>query len=78
VSLPTTLGSTKTTSLSRAQLDQQSINTAEHGIHVRMVSMPSWELVHTFLAARFSGAERHRRRLAKVAQLEHTPPEKTP
>ncbi|MEO8341143.1 MAG: RpiB/LacA/LacB family sugar-phosphate isomerase [Nitrospirota bacterium] len=29
------------------------------------------ELVHTFLAARFSGAERHRRRLAKVAELEH-------
>jgi ribose 5-phosphate isomerase B len=30
----------------------------------------AWELVHTFLAARFSGAERHRRRLAKVADLE--------
>ena len=30
----------------------------------------AWELVHTFLAARFSGAERHRRRLAKVAELE--------
>jgi ribose 5-phosphate isomerase B len=28
------------------------------------------ELVETFLAARFSGAERHRRRLAKVAELE--------
>lgn len=28
------------------------------------------ELVNTFLAARFSGAERHRRRLAKVAALE--------
>jgi len=28
------------------------------------------ELVHAFLAARFSGAERHRRRLAKVADLE--------
>jgi ribose 5-phosphate isomerase RpiB len=27
-------------------------------------------LVQTFLAARFSGAERHRRRLAKVAALE--------
>ncbi len=35
----------------------------------------AWELVTTFLAARFSGAERHRRRLAKVAALEckHTP-----
>ena len=30
----------------------------------------AWELVQTFLAARFSGAERHRRRLAKVAVLE--------
>jgi ribose 5-phosphate isomerase B len=31
----------------------------------------AWDLVETFLAARFSGAERHRRRLAKVAELEH-------
>jgi ribose 5-phosphate isomerase B len=30
----------------------------------------AWELVKTFLAARFTGAERHRRRLAKVAKLE--------
>jgi len=30
-----------------------------------------WELIQTFLAARFSGAERHRRRLAKVAELEN-------
>jgi ribose 5-phosphate isomerase B len=30
----------------------------------------AWELVQTFLAAHFSGAERHRRRLAKVAELE--------
>ncbi|MDR3669216.1 MAG: RpiB/LacA/LacB family sugar-phosphate isomerase [Holophaga sp.] len=29
----------------------------------------AWELVEIFLAARFSGAERHRRRLAKVAAL---------
>jgi ribose 5-phosphate isomerase B len=36
----------------------------------------AWELVQTFLAARFSGAERHRRRLAKVAALENTPPKK--
>jgi ribose 5-phosphate isomerase B len=33
----------------------------------------AWELVQTFLDARFSGAERHRRRLAKVAKLENTP-----
>jgi ribose 5-phosphate isomerase B len=31
----------------------------------------AWELVRTFLAARFSGAERHRRRLSKVAELEN-------
>ena len=37
----------------------------------------AWELVQTFLAARFSGAKRHRRRLAKVAALENTPPNKT-
>ena len=36
----------------------------------------AWELVQGFLAARFSGAERHRRRLAKVAALENTPPNK--
>ncbi len=32
----------------------------------------AWELVQTFLAARFSGAERHLRRLAKVAALERS------
>jgi ribose 5-phosphate isomerase B len=30
----------------------------------------AWELVQTFLASSFSGEERHRRRLAKVAALE--------
>jgi ribose 5-phosphate isomerase B len=30
----------------------------------------AWELVEAFLAARFSGAERHRRRLGKVARVE--------
>jgi ribose 5-phosphate isomerase B len=30
----------------------------------------AWELVGAFLRARFSGAERHRRRVAKVASLE--------
>lgn len=30
----------------------------------------AWELIETFLAARFSGAERHIRRLAKVQALE--------
>jgi len=30
----------------------------------------AWELVQTFLAARFTGEGRHRRRLAKVAEVE--------
>lgn len=30
----------------------------------------AWELLKTFLVARFSGAERHQRRLTKVAELE--------
>lgn len=30
----------------------------------------AWDLVETFLHSRFTGAERHRRRLAKVAALE--------
>jgi ribose 5-phosphate isomerase B len=30
----------------------------------------AWELLKTFLDARFSGAERHQRRLAKVSKLE--------
>jgi len=39
---------------------------------------PAWKLVQTFLAARFKGAERFRRRLEKVAQLESSTPIKTP
>ncbi len=38
----------------------------------------AWEMVQTFLDARFSGAERHRRRLAKVAALENAPAKKRP
>ena len=38
----------------------------------------AWELTQTFLAARFNGAERFRRRLDKVAQLESLIPIKTP
>jgi ribose 5-phosphate isomerase B len=34
----------------------------------------AWELVQTFLAAKFSGAPRHLRRLQKVAALETTAP----
>jgi len=38
----------------------------------------AWELVQVFLAARFSGEERFRRRLAKVAALESRPAEGAP
>lgn len=30
----------------------------------------AWDLIDAFIRARFTGAERHRRRLAKVAELE--------
>ena len=33
----------------------------------------AWELTQTFLAAQFTGTERHRRRLAKVVNLENQP-----
>ncbi|HWU36050.1 MAG TPA: RpiB/LacA/LacB family sugar-phosphate isomerase, partial [Candidatus Acidoferrum sp.] len=33
----------------------------------------AWDLVETFLASEFSGAERHLRRLSKVASLEPQP-----
>ena len=33
----------------------------------------AWELIETFLKARFSGAERHERRVAKVKALETLP-----
>jgi ribose 5-phosphate isomerase B len=38
----------------------------------------AWKLTQTFLAARFKGAERFRRRLEKVAQLENPTPLTTP
>jgi len=37
----------------------------------------AWELIQGFLAAKFSGAERHLRRLAKVAALENITPAKS-
>ena len=37
----------------------------------------AWELTQTFLAAQFIGKERFRRRLAKVADLENNPKEKS-
>ena len=38
----------------------------------------AWELVQIFLAAQFTGAERHCRRLAKVAELESGLPDEAP
>jgi ribose 5-phosphate isomerase B len=38
-----------------------------------MGTMVAWDLVETFLAADFSQAERHLRRLTKVAALEKKP-----
>jgi len=38
----------------------------------------AWELANAFLGASFSGAERHRRRLAKVAALECAPGGRAP
>jgi len=35
-----------------------------------LAATPAWELIETFLAARFSGAPRHCRRLAKIHALE--------
>ena len=34
----------------------------------------AWELVYTFLAATFTGADRHRRRLEKVEEIEAKAP----
>ena len=47
MSLPTTLELTTTITPSPAQLDRQSINATENGIHVRIVSVSSWELFET-------------------------------
>jgi len=33
----------------------------------------AWDLVQVFVAARFRGAERFRRRLGKIAELERAP-----
>jgi ribose 5-phosphate isomerase B len=38
----------------------------------------AWELTQTFIAARFKGAERFRRRLAKVAERESKPSKEIP
>jgi ribose 5-phosphate isomerase B len=52
-------------------VEDDNMNVVCLGGHVVGTAV-AWELVRTFLQARFSGAERHRRRLAKVARLEST------
>lgn len=51
-----------------------SAATGYQGFYYHFLDMQTgrraWELVKTALAADFSGAERHRSRLAKVAELE--------
>ena len=52
-------------------VEDDDMNVICLGGHV-LGNAVAWELVRIFLQARFSGAERHRRRLAKVASLEST------
>ena len=51
------------------EAEENDMNVICLGGHV-VGNAVAWELARTFLQARFSGAERHRRRLAKVARLE--------
>lgn len=49
-----------------------TINSGSSGLRIAPFGHePARGLVKTFLAARFGGAERHRCRLAKVADLEN-------
>ncbi len=57
----------------RQGVEDDNLNTLCLGGRVIGHSL-AWELVKTFLNARFSGAERHLRRLAKVSELEHNRP----
>jgi ribose 5-phosphate isomerase B len=53
----------------RQGVEDDDMNVICLGGHV-VGNALAWDLVRTFLQARFSGAERHRRRLGKVARLE--------
>jgi len=55
-------------------VEDDDMNVICLGGHV-IANTFAWELVRAFLQARFSGAERHRRRLDKVARLESREPE---
>ncbi len=52
-------------------VEDDDINVMDLGVRVPGDAL-SWNLVWTFLSAHFKGAERFRRRLAKVAALERT------
>jgi len=54
----------------RQGVEDDDLNVICLGGHVVDQAL-AWELVETFLAAQFSGAERHLRRLAKVTELEN-------
>jgi len=56
----------------RQGVEDDNLNVICLGGQVVGLSL-AWELIGTFLAASFSGAERHRRRLEKVAELELHP-----
>jgi ribose 5-phosphate isomerase B len=53
----------------RQGVEHDDLNVLCLGARVIGVEL-AWQLVETFLAARFSGAPRHRRRLAKVRAIE--------
>ena len=53
----------------RQGVEDDDINAICLGVHL-INEANAWELVGSFLRARFSGAERHWRRLAKVGALE--------
>lgn len=54
----------------RQGVEDDDLNVLCLGSHVVDTALAS-ELLQTFLAARFSGADRHRRRLNKVAAIEN-------
>jgi len=53
----------------RQGVEDDNLNVICLGGRIEGVEL-AWDLIQTFLAAKFSGAERHRRRLGKVAALE--------
>jgi ribose 5-phosphate isomerase B len=56
----------------RQGVEDDDMNVVALGARVIGTELAA-EVLRAFLAARFSGAERHRRRVDKIAQLERTP-----